>query len=73
MRQERTAAPSTMMVQAPHAVLTADMGSSQPQMVAQAVRQGQPRLDLDLDLSTVDAKSHRHGHPTARGVTRRRA
>jgi hypothetical protein len=34
------------------------MGSGQPQMVTQAVRQRQPRLDLDLDLLAVDLKSH---------------
>ena len=35
---------------AAHPVLAADMGPGQPQMVTQAVRQRQPRLDLDLDL-----------------------
>jgi hypothetical protein len=34
------------------------MGPSQPQMVAQAVRQRQPRLDLDLDVLAVDLELH---------------
>ena len=41
---------------AAHAVLAADMGAGQPQIVAQAIRQRQPRLDLDLDLLAVDLK-----------------
>ncbi len=43
------------------AVLAADMGAGQPQVVAQAVGERQPRLDLDLDLLAVDFESHRHG------------
>ncbi len=46
---------------AAHAVLAADMGSGEPQMVAQAIRERQPRLNLHFDLSTVDTKSHCHG------------
>jgi hypothetical protein len=34
------------------------MGSGQSQMVAQAVRQRQPRFDLDLDRLAVDLKLH---------------
>ena len=45
---------------AAHAVLAAHMGPSQPQRVAQAVRQRQPRFDLDLDLFAIDLKLHRH-------------
>jgi hypothetical protein len=37
-------------------------------MMTQAICQREPRLDLDLDLSTVDAKSHRHGRITAEVV-----
>jgi len=29
-------------------------------MMAQAIRQREPRLHFDLDLLPVDAKSHRH-------------
>ena len=50
---------------AAHAVLAADMGASEPQMMAQAIGQCQPGLDLDFDLSTIDAKPHRHGRVTA--------
>ena len=53
---------------AAHAVLAAHMGAGQPQMMAQAIRQREPRLDVDLDLSTVDAKFHRHGRVTAEVV-----
>jgi hypothetical protein len=53
---------------AAHAVLAADMGAGQPQMMAQAICQREPRLDVDLDLSTVDAKSYRHGRITAEVV-----
>ena len=44
-----------------YAVLAADMRSGQPQMMAQAIGQRQPRLDFDLDGPAVDLKSDRHG------------
>jgi hypothetical protein len=34
------------------------MGPGQPQMMAQAIRQREPRLHFDLDLLPVDAKSN---------------
>jgi hypothetical protein len=37
------------------------MGAGQSKMMAQTIRQREPRLDLHVDLSAVDAKSHRHG------------
>ena len=45
---------------AAHAVLATHMRSGQPQMMAQAIRQREPRLHFDLDLLPVDVKSHRH-------------
>ncbi len=45
---------------ATHAVLAAEMRSGEPQLVAQAVRQGHARLDLDLDFLAVDFKSDGH-------------
>jgi hypothetical protein len=44
-------------------MLAAHVGPGQPQMMAQAIRQREPRLDFDFDLLPVDAKSHRHGEP----------
>jgi hypothetical protein len=35
-------------------MLAAEMGSRQPQRIAQAVREAQARLDLDLDRLSVD-------------------
>src|SRR5579863_1664303 len=43
-----------------YAVLAADMRSGQPQAMAQAIRQRQPRLDFDLDGPAVDLKSYGH-------------
>jgi hypothetical protein len=37
------------------------MGAGQSKMMAQTIRQREPRLDVHVDLATVDAKSHRHG------------
>src|SRR5438105_12186066 len=45
---------------AAHAMLAADMRASQPQMMAQAIGERQPRLDLDHDFLSVDFKSHGH-------------
>jgi hypothetical protein len=39
-------------------MLAAHVGPGQPQMMAQAIRQREPRLDFDLDLLSVDAKSN---------------
>jgi hypothetical protein len=38
-------------------MLAAEMRAGQAQLLAQAIRQGHARLDLDLDLSAVDFKS----------------
>ena len=42
-------------------MLAAHMGAGEPQLMAQAVGQGQPRLDLDLDLFAVDLEADWHG------------
>jgi hypothetical protein len=42
-------------------MLAADMGTGQSKMMAQTIRQREPRLNVHVDLSTVDAKSYRHG------------
>jgi len=46
---------------AAHAVLAADMGAGEPQMMAQAIGQRQSRLDFDLDRLAVDFEFCRHG------------
>ena len=48
------------------AVLAADMGAGQPQMMAQAIGERQARLDLDLDRLAVDFEFDRHGFHTLR-------
>jgi hypothetical protein len=45
---------------AAHAMLAADMGSGQPQMMAQAIGERQPRLDFDLDRFAVDLEPYWH-------------
>jgi hypothetical protein len=37
------------------------MRAGKPQMMAQAIDQCQPRLDLDLDRLAIDFESYRHG------------
>jgi hypothetical protein len=41
-------------------MLTAEMGSGQPQHLAQAVGEVKARLDVDRDGITVDPETHPH-------------
>ena len=60
IRQERTGSPSSSTVQAPQTPCSQPTWVPvRPQLVAQEVAEQQPRLDLALDLASVDGDAHR--------------
>jgi hypothetical protein len=46
-------------------MLTAEMGSRQPQHLAQAIRKVEARLDIDLDGLAVELEHDSHHAPRA--------